>query len=152
MKQIYRLILSLPPPQMNPTKEEMIDYIQSIVADKTLSFGCRFITLNDNEIHTDNWKWIYNTDCVYYDIGWKSEPIDMWNYEILWHPVRPHHILIRWIKNWEFIAIEWLDECFIFIWSHHTWYSRYLEKPLSEQPEETISEIFNLVKEVEEWK
>lgn len=136
-----------------PTKEEMLKVIYEEVADKTLSFGCKFIWVDCASI---KYKFTYS-DC--FIIDWQFNQIKsllddsiFWLNKIIWHPIYPHHILQRWHKNKIEIFIDYHWEIYGNTWKYNFWnIYRDLTKDLEWQSEEVIKALFNLVMEVK-WK
>ena len=146
-----------------PTKQEMIDKIYEVIADKTLSFGCK-IQINYNgeyiwewwqECYSEkseilymwnNWETIEDDWNLCYDII-KNTNQDWWNEDaeiyinVIWHPVMIWDVLerrqlIQPIKYWR--EKDWQDICY------HWWLKR---EPIQDQSEECITFIYNLVKD-----
>ncbi len=124
------------------TKQEMIDKIYEVVADKTLSFWLKYsITVNLNWEHT--WEEIrillweedehFDLDnCDHIVVWFNTSKEQAWVWDIIWHPVMIWDIL-DWIKNNPRPALQ------IFKFWELT------RKPIEDQSEECIEFIYNLI-------
>ena len=115
---------------MQPTREEMIDRIYEVMADKTLSFGCR--------IQHSNWD-IFKTTGVG---GWLAT-----NDKIIGHPV-----MIWDVFDWCMVELwnlrhYWetnkVDDNFRKL----LWLRDDFRKPIKKQSDDCITFIYNLVKD-----
>ena len=128
-------------------KQQKIDKIYEVIADKTLSFGCRMQWLQYNYIMLLNRKSHYD---VMSDIDNPKrnmiDPTDI--YKIIWHPV-----MIWDVLQYFFNIIPqdvWPDDFYNMqnkILDKRDWYE--LNKPIEDQSEECIDFIYWLVEKVE---
>jgi len=131
--------------------EEKISKIYEVIADKTLSFGCKIIFSEE--------KWD-NRECIILDDYWVYEdwPIEfLWQWwepidrlldyiEIIWHPVMIWDVLDWIIKNIHEIKHYNCDLCWrvdiledmLGLWENK-------RKPIEEQSAETIDFIYSLI-------
>lgn len=91
------------------TREEKIAKIYDVIADKTLSYGCKMKSYYNQEIHrlsyAKNIKYLILLD----DYCNEEDLLDSW--KIIWHPVMIWDVL-NWIEN-----------------KHHWTYDSYNESP-----------------------
>ena len=109
------------------TKEQMIDKIYEVIADKTLSFGCLCIVDSMNPIKYRMCRW---------DERPKTEIL-----KIIWHPVMIWDVL-DWIESWKSNSLQ------EFISDNITWVIQLWKekrKPIEEQELSCISYIYSLI-------
>lgn len=102
-----------------PTEKD-VQYYESLVMKevscKDLSFGCKILKWqewmlieNDKTIYT-----IYKTEwykCYVLENNYNNNQYIKWEFvEILWHEIRPHHLLLRLEKNWFRFEINTIDK------------------------------------------
>jgi hypothetical protein len=132
---------------MKPTKQEMIDKINLVIANKELSFWCRINTKHWNNA-TLLWIWsdIDKNIWLYYtqDDSWQF--YKFWHLDeitkIIWHKVMIWDVL-DWISGfWEWGFTVWWDGV-IDMWQ---WQWKFnFRKPIEEQSEECIEYIYSLI-------
>ena len=130
-------------------RQDKIDKIYEVVADKELSFGCKIIDLADQEMVI---TWV--TPCVFYWMYWN----DNWACATLGiketkgHPVMIGDVLDYMDKNCNYnLVAEWqysrdLDkhkEQIIWLYNYFIWRHN---KPIEEQSDECIDYIYELIK------
>lgn len=148
---------------MKPTKEQMLERIYEVIADKTLSFGC-------NVHHTwrthkrDHFQYITNYPDVQYLVDghkivmfdWKCficECHEWWEHKIIWHP-----IMIGDVLDWIRVNIKASTEAdvymkwpkYVFEFSDITtmrllWMWVAVRKPIDDQSDETIAFVYGLL-------
>lgn len=124
--------------QMTPTKQEMLEKIYEVIADKTLSFGCNvYYNPFKNNVTV---SYVSNTDEIYF----KSADHNLKMYisdieKIIWHPVMIWDVLDWRESKCNIHAELWFDE-----WIEIFWYWKDKRKPINDQSDECITFIFNL--------
>ena len=123
------------------TREEKIQAIYEKIADKTLSFGCKYIWKT-------SWWDTYTREYILWNeiIKWGNNYL--YSYEnnrviniisTIWHPVMIWDYLDWQEDNYEIIEkLNESDLTIIWLW---TW----KRKPIEEQSEECIDYIYNLI-------
>lgn len=157
-------------------KQQKIDKIYKVIADKTLSFGCKFSYYRDSYQWQEREDYIiiskniddilcYNNTRFYQ--SWKTisqwiELFDIKEFEeeslkIIWHPIYPHHILQRVGKEKWIVIINWNWKIEILSrqWLLEDKYKRIrliiyrdLSKDLYWQSDETIDSLYSLIQQV----
>lgn len=113
------------------SKQEMLKKIYEVIADKTLSFGCKVLHKADMGVCYD----------VKYMYTWGKYDNRPYNVdEIIWHPVMIGDVLnyIDGITPRTNISQNILDIVFI-------WWKK--NEPIDDQSEECITFIYNLIKD-----
>lgn len=132
-------------------KEEMIKAIYEKVADKTLSFWCKIQEFYEWKNYTHIIINIVNKNEKYYYIRYEDW---IWNFnklttKIIWHPVMfgdmVNYFEINNIKLYNeyfhnIVHFEWVLEKFTKLWKEK-------RKPIEEQSDDCIEEIYNLIKD-----
>lgn len=136
----------------------MLEKIYEVIADKTLSFGCKVQWYsNDINYYKDYvvWTWIEN----YFEHTICNETItfqvcDMWREETynkfpiyyiektIWHPVMIGDVLYWYDSKYSLIRNVWIiaTDCFNVL---ELWKDK--RKPIDDQSEECITFIYNLI-------
>lgn len=124
------------------TKQEMIDKIYEVIADKTLSFGCMVKSYYDLRIETISdkfWKKFILLETLS-DYWNKEDLLD--SFYIIWHPV-----MIWDVLDWGFENESLYNEKYDFwIWEIFGFWKEK-RKPIDNQSEECITFIYNLIKD-----
>lgn len=145
---------------MTLEKQQMIDRVYEVIADKTLSFGCNI------KIPEPNWKWYsiwkyiwWETDkrhCEYSTfatVSWSqmSEEI-MLNKEhiIIWHPVMIWDVLDWCFEKYDLDLYKYCDNWTLLGNISMLWKEK--RKPIEDQSEECISFIYNLIEDEQKTK
>lgn len=104
----------------------MIQKIYKVIADKTLSFGCKFFHKGTGEI----WRYSYI---------WKDKDMTKW-IKIIWHPVMIWDVLEfsdkldkKWKRYWYTLCNRIID-----LWKDK-------RKPIDDQSEECIKFVHSLL-------
>lgn len=128
------------------TERQMIEFIYSKVADKTLSFGCIWKDMDWDYVyyHSAN-IWISKDNPIKY-LDWSIYPI-----KIIWHPVFIWDILSYFNTIW-ITAVVWTTGKII--WNKNKEWSCFeiefnLTEPIEKQLLDSITKIYNLIKENE---
>lgn len=119
--------------------DQKIEKLYEVIADKTLSFGCRII-IKDNEYDLQDWviiRQFRNHIGVFETDIWAIWEPD----KIIWHPVM-YGSMLRWVhdetkKRWD---IQWAEKA---MWFNLHW--RLYEKPIEEQSDDCIDFIYSLI-------
>ena len=146
-----------------PTEKDVqyySDLVQREVADKSLSFGCKVRHMWDEQKYLtlfdwDLWviienKWVNNFTVQYQWRYWSPTLLNCNtnNNEILWHEIRPHHLLLRFNNNWNTEVYIDCNGIQIWYWESDVIISRDHSKPFSWQSDDTKIELGKIVEEV----
>lgn len=123
------------------TRDEKIAKIYEVIADKTLSYGCKMESYYNQEIHrlsyAKNIKYLIWLD----DYCNEEDLLDSW--KIIWHPVMIWDVLERMIYD--------QDLCFdgyMLIWNNNDDepIRKKLKEPIENQTDACINFIYKIVK------
>lgn len=118
------------------TKQEKLNAIYEAMADKTLSYGCT--------VKTSDWRVRFiwnagaNVDIVYFGWCWCCEESDeVWDYTIIWHPVRIGDVLDYW-DTIAYLYPERTEYTILYKWGNK-------RLPIDEQSDECIDYVYSLI-------
>lgn len=123
----------------------MINKIYEVIADKTLSFGCK---IKAKTINTEFPIWWENYKEPFVITYRKWIPTVIYlkdnrdDFEIIWHPVMIWDVYHWWAVMDE--RVQPTDKYIMIRNDIHT-YWKYYRKPIEEQPEHTIDFIYSLI-------
>lgn len=125
---------------MEPNKQDMLDKIYEVIADKTLSCWCNILLPN----HHNKWPYVYINEEHFFNgyviLNNKEQivNIDEWDITVMWHPVMIGDVL-DWIENRDNTHDNISD------WYAVTKYWKNKRHPIENQSDECIEYIFNLL-------
>lgn len=110
-----------------PTKQDMLDKIYEVIADKTISNGCKY-----------TFWWDIFQVCLHSVESCKKS---LWDIKIIWHPVMIWDVLDWFYMNIELPIRDWRETCDIILLERNI-----KRKPIEKQSDECIEYVYNLCK------
>lgn len=164
------------------TRQEKIDKIYEVIADKTLSFGCKVKFLMKWQLPNEDSSW-YNEEMIYasmyeglgmisedgdtYELDtnedWHLFPkylcdFEAWEVQSIWHPVMIWDVMDRVENNVSFV-IYWnnpnmvtYDQDLSEIYENFEESYEYKREPIENQAEECIDYVLSLIEEKWQWQ
>ena len=142
--------------------KEILKRIYEVMADKTLSFGCRieidwgnmfFNSVIINSEHTENWNIKYETrhPLYYFLDSTKDIFIERWELKIIGHPVMIGDVWNYAEKNdVKQVLIDWIDwdDCWNLFESNNNYLTSVWKdkrKPIEDQSQKCINFVESLI-------